>query len=36
VYEIVRHPTVVKIIVLMLNVAIVVYLLMRLQRARST
>ena len=34
IFEICRHPTILKVIVLLLNVAIVVYLLMRIRRER--
>ncbi|WP_263379916.1 DUF2127 domain-containing protein [Granulicella paludicola] len=35
IYEIYRHPTAVKVIVLLLNIAIVVYLVVRIRRERT-
>ena len=35
IYEIVRHPTVAKVIVTLINVAVVVYLIVRIRRERS-
>jgi uncharacterized membrane protein (DUF2068 family) len=36
IFEIYRHPTILKVIVLLLNIAIVVYLAMRIRKERSS
>jgi uncharacterized membrane protein (DUF2068 family) len=36
IFEIYRHPTITKVVVLLINVAIVIYLIVRIRRERST